>query len=316
MGGSDGIGQRDRQRKKISLQRQGGLRPRRRGSSPVDQLHRQEQDAVRILHRVDGDDVGVVQRGDRLRLALEAGAEVGILCWSAAAGPSAPRCASAGCPRQTTPPPCRRNRSSPRCGSGRASGRTVASCRAPAGCRRTRMPVERPQYRRPCSPRQTEGLPAQAGRSTPEGDRGKGQNRPWAAGYRRPRANRSRSRAPGPPFFAAVAGNVEPDFRVPRSATSLERAWRQSSASPSRSSASDRVDAEHRSGPRPPMRTSPRIVECGVIVGVAPVGEKTLRHSQLGEEAGLDPELQTERLDSRRPDSPGSLERGRRPRGY
>ena len=38
----------------------------------LHQLHRQEVDALGLLDRVDGDDVGVIERGERLRLALEA----------------------------------------------------------------------------------------------------------------------------------------------------------------------------------------------------------------------------------------------------
>ena len=38
---------------------------------PLDQLHRQEQDAVLLLDRIDRDDVGMVQRGDGTGLALE-----------------------------------------------------------------------------------------------------------------------------------------------------------------------------------------------------------------------------------------------------
>jgi hypothetical protein len=37
----------------------------------LDQLHRQEMDPVGLLHRVDGDDVRLVEGRDRLRLALE-----------------------------------------------------------------------------------------------------------------------------------------------------------------------------------------------------------------------------------------------------
>ena len=39
---------------------------------PLDELHRQEVHAVRFFHGVDGDDAGVVEGGERLRLAPEA----------------------------------------------------------------------------------------------------------------------------------------------------------------------------------------------------------------------------------------------------
>jgi hypothetical protein len=38
----------------------------------VDELHGEEVDAARFLDRVDGDDAGMVERGEGLRLALEA----------------------------------------------------------------------------------------------------------------------------------------------------------------------------------------------------------------------------------------------------
>ena len=41
--------------------------------APLDQLHRQEPDAVGLLDRVDRDDVRVVERGNGARFALEAG---------------------------------------------------------------------------------------------------------------------------------------------------------------------------------------------------------------------------------------------------
>ena len=44
----------------------------------VDQLHGDEAQPLGLLHRVDGDDVRVAERGDRLRLALEASQPLGI----------------------------------------------------------------------------------------------------------------------------------------------------------------------------------------------------------------------------------------------
>ncbi|MGD8377238.1 MAG: hypothetical protein PVF68_13975 [Acidobacteriota bacterium] len=40
---------------------------------PLHQLQHQPTGAVRLLHAVDGADIGVVERGEHLRLALEAG---------------------------------------------------------------------------------------------------------------------------------------------------------------------------------------------------------------------------------------------------
>ena len=44
----------------------------------LDQLHRQEMDAVGLLDRVDRDDVRVIERGDGAGLALEAGEPIGV----------------------------------------------------------------------------------------------------------------------------------------------------------------------------------------------------------------------------------------------
>ncbi len=45
----------------------------------LDELHRQEAHAVRLVQAVDRRDVGVVQRGEQLRFALEAGEPLGTL---------------------------------------------------------------------------------------------------------------------------------------------------------------------------------------------------------------------------------------------
>ena len=55
-----------------------------RGNQPVercalDQLHGEERHAVDFLDRVDGDDVGVVQRGDRAGFAREPAAVFGVV---------------------------------------------------------------------------------------------------------------------------------------------------------------------------------------------------------------------------------------------
>ena len=44
----------------------------------LDELHRQEGDAVRLFDRVDRDDAGMIEGGDALRLAREAGTAMGI----------------------------------------------------------------------------------------------------------------------------------------------------------------------------------------------------------------------------------------------
>ncbi len=43
-----------------------------------DQLHDESADAIRLLQPVDLRDVGMVQRGERLRLALEARQPIGV----------------------------------------------------------------------------------------------------------------------------------------------------------------------------------------------------------------------------------------------
>ena len=45
----------------------------------IDQLHRQEADAVRFLGRVDGDDVRMIERRDRARFAIEAFEAAGLV---------------------------------------------------------------------------------------------------------------------------------------------------------------------------------------------------------------------------------------------
>ena len=61
----------------VAISRSRSSRQPALGDEPVerlalDELHGQEVDAVGFLDRVDGDDAGVVERGERLRLALEA----------------------------------------------------------------------------------------------------------------------------------------------------------------------------------------------------------------------------------------------------
>ena len=61
-------GNRDLQQ---SIERQPGWGHRVSQRSPFDQLHRQEELAVGLLHGMDRDDAGMVERGDSLRFALE-----------------------------------------------------------------------------------------------------------------------------------------------------------------------------------------------------------------------------------------------------
>ena len=52
------------------------VQPTRRNEAierlPFDQFHREELDAVDVLDRVNGDDGGMIDRGDRAGLSLEA----------------------------------------------------------------------------------------------------------------------------------------------------------------------------------------------------------------------------------------------------
>ena len=54
------------------------LRYQRVERPPFDELHRQEGNAVGFFNRVDRDDVGMVERGNRLRLALKAAEPLGV----------------------------------------------------------------------------------------------------------------------------------------------------------------------------------------------------------------------------------------------
>ena len=53
------------------VQRQALLRDQLRERLPLDQLHRDEVDSLHLLHRIDVDDVGMVERRQHFRLALE-----------------------------------------------------------------------------------------------------------------------------------------------------------------------------------------------------------------------------------------------------
>ena len=50
-----------------------------RRATALDELHRQEVDAVRFLDRIDRDDVRMVEGGDGAGFALEAGEPLGII---------------------------------------------------------------------------------------------------------------------------------------------------------------------------------------------------------------------------------------------
>jgi hypothetical protein len=70
---ADCIGQRNRQREDVG-QRQAALGDEIVQRPALDQLHREEEHAVGFFHGEDRDDVGMVERGNALRLAFEAGA--------------------------------------------------------------------------------------------------------------------------------------------------------------------------------------------------------------------------------------------------
>ncbi len=71
MRGADRVGQRNRQLEQ-TVERQAAMRNQHGQRLALDDLHRQEVRGPGKLDRVDGDDVGVVEGGDGLRLALEA----------------------------------------------------------------------------------------------------------------------------------------------------------------------------------------------------------------------------------------------------
>ncbi len=68
----EGVGQRHGDAEEL-LERQAALGDRLREGLALDVLHGEEALAVGLFDRVDGDDVGVVEGGDGLDLALEAG---------------------------------------------------------------------------------------------------------------------------------------------------------------------------------------------------------------------------------------------------
>jgi hypothetical protein len=74
---ADGVGQGNHQRED-PRQRQAVLADHRVERLAVDQLHREEEHAIGFFHRVDGDDVRMVERGNALRFALESGAAVRV----------------------------------------------------------------------------------------------------------------------------------------------------------------------------------------------------------------------------------------------
>ena len=67
---ADCVGERDGIRED-PIERQSARRNERVEGPPFDELQGQEGDAVRLLDRVDGDDVGMVEGSDGARLALE-----------------------------------------------------------------------------------------------------------------------------------------------------------------------------------------------------------------------------------------------------
>lgn len=77
VGGADGVGQRDGQLEQ-ARERHAVLGNQLRQRLPLDELHGEEVHVAGLLDRVDGDDVGVVERGDGLGLALEALAALAV----------------------------------------------------------------------------------------------------------------------------------------------------------------------------------------------------------------------------------------------
>ena len=67
---ADGVGERDGIGED-PIERQSARRNERVEGPPFDELQGEERNAVRFLDRVDGDDVGMIQRSDGARLALE-----------------------------------------------------------------------------------------------------------------------------------------------------------------------------------------------------------------------------------------------------
>ena len=76
--GGDGVGEWHGDLEEL-LERQPFARDELRKGLALDVLHGEEALAVGLFDRIDGDDVGMVEGGDRLDLALEAGEAVGIL---------------------------------------------------------------------------------------------------------------------------------------------------------------------------------------------------------------------------------------------
>jgi len=70
MRGTHRVGERDRIRKD-PIDRQSAWRNDRLEGSPFDQLQGQERNASRFFDRINGDDVGMIQGSDSMRLALE-----------------------------------------------------------------------------------------------------------------------------------------------------------------------------------------------------------------------------------------------------
>jgi hypothetical protein len=71
MGGADGVGQGDRNAEEI-FERHAARRDVVRERAALDELHRDEDDALVLFDGVDGDDARMIERGDGACLALEA----------------------------------------------------------------------------------------------------------------------------------------------------------------------------------------------------------------------------------------------------
>ena len=76
--GGQGVGERHGDLQEL-LERQAPGRDELREGLALDVLHGEEACAVGLFDRIDGDDVGMVEGGDRLDLAFEAGEALGVL---------------------------------------------------------------------------------------------------------------------------------------------------------------------------------------------------------------------------------------------
>ena len=91
----------------------------------IQKLHGDERLAVLLANFVDGADVGMVQRGGGLRLALEAARGLRVFGDVVGQKLQGDKAVERQCPRPCRPHPSRRRRASRRCGSARWFGRSL-----------------------------------------------------------------------------------------------------------------------------------------------------------------------------------------------